>query len=153
MRNLLDTVFRRVACNDIDPYTIYLVRTPNGSFRPGRIVETGRLWEMRFADAVPHPSADQAPSRATHRTVGYLALAIYSDNPSAEDIAALRDAPRWVLPAEADAADRAVQAWQGALSGADQPGSRIGRHVYQSLSSQVVPTVADPRRIRQRAGG
>lgn len=148
MRNPLETVFGRVARDDIDPYTIYLVRTPNDSLRPGRIVETHRLWEMRFADAVPHPSADKVPSRAAHKTVGYLALAVYLDNPGAEDIAALRDAPQWVLPAETAAADRAMQAWQDALSGASQPGSRTSRHLFRPLSSQVVPTLGDPRRIR-----
>jgi hypothetical protein len=147
--SFLDTIRLHVPSARVTPDKLYLVRTPNGSLLPGRIVETRRLWEMRLADPAPHLSAERIPSRSEARVVGYLALALHLSDPTAADLAALLEQPQWVLPDEADDADRAVQAWDEVLSTAGNPPPKPGGSTFQAHSLRVLLTVADPRRIRR----
>jgi len=60
---------------DTNPCTLYLLRAPNGELVPGRVLETHRLWELRFAGPLPRVSIERAVSNTADRVIGYLALA------------------------------------------------------------------------------
>ncbi|MEJ8654769.1 hypothetical protein WKI65_43725 [Streptomyces sp. MS1.AVA.3] len=132
----------------IDTKSLYTVRVPNGDYVPGRILETHRLWERRWNDAVPRVSTEPKPSRTKGRVVGLLAVADRTVGRGRPDhLEALRQVPQLLLSSDPQEAERAVAGFFDELSRHGEPG-RLGEWSVQALAVIRNVTVIDPRSIR-----